>query len=207
MPVYQDTPLATQQINQTQAPIRTNFQSIEQLVDINHVDFSDPVNYGKHAVVAFFNQATPLVPPSTDINVFCSQFTATSQAELFLQRSSGALYPITAANIGSSGGNSYGWTYFPSGIIIKWGQINGNFPNGTWQQFTYPTSANIPVFTNVFNVSLQSVSTDVPPGSQQYTYNYLTVASNFSATGFWWIPRTNFGNVNQQSLFYYAIGD
>ena len=41
-------PQSAQKISSTQAPIQSNFQAINELIDVNHVGFTDAVNFGKH---------------------------------------------------------------------------------------------------------------------------------------------------------------
>lgn len=152
MPVYTDqTPLATQQINQTQAPIQTNFQSLKLLIDINHVDFADPINFGKHNVTDFVNQLnTPLglVPlfitalPAGEFNIYNTipngaavltgvpnqgyPVTLTSN-ELIVERAPvvpqtrKTFIPITATRQTNDGTGQHGWAFLPSGILLKWG--------------------------------------------------------------------------------------
>lgn len=188
MPVYVDTPLATQQINQTQAPIRTNFTSIEELIVINHVDFDDPINFGKHNVTQFPVQTnTPLasVPSfvtgilSTEFNIYNTvpngtavltgtpnqgyPVTLTSN-ELIIERgvqggTKNTFTPITATNQLNDGTGQHGWAFLPSGILLKWGYV---FSLGNvvdaQATFAYPVAANIPVFNNVWSVNITGTS-------------------------------------------------
>jgi hypothetical protein len=205
-----NVPVPGQTLDNSRPIINNNFQTIDTTFSINHVQYRDGSNNGgKHAFVQFPVQTViPSGIVTGDIDLYnklpAAPYPQTGTNELFLVKSDGATQIPITASIQSA---SAGWSYLPSGILIKWGTILGNYPNGTWQQFTLPAASNIPVFNNVFSISLQSVSQDVPPGAQTQTYNYLTVASNFTTTGFWWIPRTNFGNVNQKQLTYFIIGN
>jgi hypothetical protein len=209
-----DVPQPGQTLGGTQNPIRQNFLTIEDAFIVDHVDYGASLQ-GEHLKVTFTTQPdNPL--PTIASNQFVMYnttptiadnaaypVTLTSNELCILRQSTGNSIPITA----SVGNATAGWSYLPSGILMKWGTITGSYANGTWQQFTLPTGAGIPVFNNVFTINLQSVSQDTPPGAQTQTYNYLTVASNFTTTYFWWIPRTNFGNVNQTQLTYFIIGN
>lgn len=166
MPAYQDTPLATQQINQTQAPIRTNFQSLQSLVDVNHVDFADPINFGKHKVTDFLPQAnTPLgsVPAfitglaTQEFNIYNTipngttvlngvpnqgyPVTLTSN-ELIIERAlvapetKNTFTPITAKGQTTTATGHHGWAFLPSGILLKWGYV---FYNPAGASNTYDT--------------------------------------------------------------------
>lgn len=201
-----DVPLSSQTLAETQPTIRSNFSTINTAFAIDHVPYVDS-GQGKHKKVTFPDNSDVIHNIAGEITLFNKTTALTGIPDIWMQRGDVALSAKNPIPITGSLKATNGWTYLPSGILIKWGNITGAFPNGTWQNFFYPVAADIPVFTTVFNVTLQAVSTDVPPGAQTQTFNYLTVASNFSATDFWWIPRTNFGNVNQQSLFYYVIGN
>lgn len=122
MPSYNDTPLATNPINQTQAPIRTNFQSIMALVDVNHVDFANAVDFGKHKWVTFPQQVQATAQAALtypDLGVYSAPYAVSGINELWF-RNSGNIptdIPFTAAEYSST----TGWTYLPSGILLKWG--------------------------------------------------------------------------------------
>jgi hypothetical protein len=153
MPAYNDTPLATQQINQTQLPIRTNFQTLSDAFNINHVPFADPVDFGKHNVTQFIGQLnTPLVSvpafitglPTREFNIYNTipngnavltgvpnqgyPVTLTTN-ELIIERSPVApetlktFIPITATNQFNDATGQHGWAFLPSGILIKWGYV------------------------------------------------------------------------------------
>jgi len=173
MPAYNpNTPLATQQINQTQAPIQTNFASIMQLIDINHVDFSDPINFGKHLVTDFVPQInTPLgsVPafitalPAGEFNIYNTipngnavltgvpnqgyPVLLTSN-ELIIERAPvlpqtrTTFTPITATNQLNNGTGQHGWAFLPSGILLKWGYVFYDPAGNSNTYFTFTYPTN-----------------------------------------------------------------
>jgi hypothetical protein len=236
MPAYQDTPLATQQINQTQAPIRTNFQSLQSLIDVNHVDFSDPVNFGKHNVSDYFPQPnTPLgsVPsfitglPTPEFNIYNTipngttvlsgtpnqgyPVTLTSN-ELIIERAlqggqtKNTFTPITATSQLNDATGQHGWAFLPSGILLKWGYVffNPAGPTNTYFTFTYPIAANIPVFLNVFNVSI--TTTGNQNGVQLGGPQVLTMLGDFNATTINLFPRSLIGFQGQNDWTYLSFG-
>lgn len=209
-------PQSGQTLAQTLIPIQQNFNTISLDFAIDHVGYGASADEGKHNQVTFPIHTGAIAPLPTEIVLFNQNNALTGISDIWMQRGTAPISGINPVPITGSLQNpalASGWSYLPSGILIKWGRINGSFANGAWQQFLYPIAANIPFFNNVFNVSLQAISQDTPPGSQTQTFNYLTVASGAGGTSafntgyFWWIPRTNIGNVNQMSLFYYAIGN
>lgn len=209
-------PQSGQTLAQTLLPIQQNFNTINLDFAVDHVGYGASADEGKHNQVTFPIHLGSIAPLTTEIVLFNQNNSLTGISDIWMQRgtppaSGSNPIPITGSLQNPSLTN--GWSYLPSGILIKWGRINGTFPNGVWQQFLYPVAANIPLFNNVFNVSIQAISQDTPPGSTAQTFNYITVASGAGSTSsfnlgyFWWIPRTNFSSVNQMSLFYYAIGN
>jgi hypothetical protein len=183
---YSDTPLATQQINQTQAPIRTNFMDINVLVAVNHVSFNDPVNFGKHNVSDYIGQVnTPLgsVPgfitalPAGEFNIYNTVPNGNSVLntmqnpgypvtlatnEIIIERGaapSNSFIPITATQNGTdAGGATWGWSYLPSGILHKWGYVfnTTNRPRDVSWTYVLPTGTNIPVFKSIQTVLITS---------------------------------------------------
>lgn len=128
MPTYNNNvPLATQQINQTQAPIQTNFASLETLIDVDHVDFSDP-NYGKHNTVTF-PVTNPLSPMfgTTEFALFNEPDPATTLNQLWLNNPTNLAFvqfPIAASifnTVAAPATSSKGWSVLPSGFTVQWG--------------------------------------------------------------------------------------
>ncbi len=127
---YNDTPLSTDQINQTQAPIRTNFLNIRTLLGVNHVDFAD-VDNGKHKFVTFPLQVAAPVFLAGEVGLYNQAAVAPFGTfnELFIhklttQGTATADIPFTASILSTSNPlpatNSDGWTYLPSGLILQW---------------------------------------------------------------------------------------
>lgn len=231
MPTYtSNVPLATQQINQTQAPIQTNFQSLQQLIDINHVDFSDPVNFGKHNVSDYVAQVnTPLgsVPafitglPANEFNIYNTVPNGTTVLtpigypvtlatnELIIQRatSPNSFIPITATTNGNDGASgTYGWSYLPSGILHKWGNVvntTGRARDTAWT-YTLPTAMTIPVLKTVQTVLITStdkINNAVTPGLN------ITVFQSATTTTITVYPLGTFGSgTNANDWSYLIIG-
>ena len=146
MPVYNDTPLATESINQTQDPIRTNFQSIKTLIDVNHVDFSDPVDFGKHKWVTFPQQVQATAQAANiypDLGIYSAPNVATGVNELYFRNSGNVVtdVPFTAALYALSG-----WTFLPSGLLLQWGR-QGVLDNGDTGNINFPIPFPNAVFT------------------------------------------------------------
>jgi hypothetical protein len=72
-----------------------------------------------------------------------------------------------------------GWTYLPSGILIKWNG-GGPYATGLNQAVTIPSSASVPAFNNLFLVIVQGGTV---PGNQ-VLLNALTNANQFAVNVF-----------------------
>ena len=216
MPTYSIIPNATDQISQSQSQIQTNFASIKSLVDINHVDFSDGVNFGKHYAVTFPVQLAANLPTflSGEVALYNMLPTAnptTGVDELFINKivSGGAAVqiPMTASILSTSNAPatfSNGWTYLPSGILAKWGQASGAmFEGGASASkgvVTFPVLSNVPVFKGVFQIMLGQIWTvnRTSAGSNGFALNAMTTTT-FTVT---WSGNNSTGSI----VNYLAIG-
>jgi hypothetical protein len=214
MPTYSIIPNATDQISQSQSQIQTNFASIKSLIDVNHVDFSDGVNFGKHYAVTFPVQLAANLPTFLSGEVALYNMLPTAQPttgvdELFINKivSGGAAVqiPMTASILSTSnapGFSSSGWSYLPSGILLKWGTFNAT--QNQLGTVTYTFGSNIPVFTQVFTV--QCIQT-FPSGATLSELNDSVTAGNYTTTTFQIFPRANgLPNNHVHSYTYLAIG-
>jgi len=122
-------PQPTDQISQSQADILGNFQALNPLI-LGQISFPP-------------SGSIPVFPVGTDGlygKVPALPFPTTGVNEIFLVKSTGASFPLTAQGI--FGGVS--WCYLPSGLIMKWGS---SFNATGTQQFVYPVDNSVPVFT------------------------------------------------------------
>ena len=125
-------PQASQKLATTQPPILSNFQAINELVNINHVSFSDVVNYGKHTFTTFPLQGSLPTTGADQMNLYAATATTANGIELFYQYPSGGSRVQLTGNPSSNGtgdASSAGWAYLVGNIILKWGTI----PSGTRQ--------------------------------------------------------------------------
>jgi hypothetical protein len=114
-----DIPQANQTLASTQQPILENFQGIDVLINVNHVDF-DLADQGKHKWVSMPNQGANPTTTATEVAIYSRIDATTTVAELTLRRpSDGTVIPMSA-----TAGTTNGWTMLPSGILMKWGTTN-----------------------------------------------------------------------------------
>lgn len=145
-------PQPTDQLSKSQGDILGNFQALQTLIDVNHVDFSS-ADQGKHKWVTFPIQALAPAFAATEIGLYnkvpAAPFPLTTVGELFIQKSTGANIPMTASVQSSVDG----WTYLPSGIILQWNQ-GTSVPLVGNNVVSLPNGAGQPRFNTIFTVML-----------------------------------------------------
>src|SRR5215475_2350101 len=143
-------PQATDALSQSQADILANFQALDSLFDGGVQNF-----------VLFPVQTSDPTTSSTEVALYSKIDSATSNQELFFRRtSSGQTIDCTGSNQATSG-----WSYLPSGLLIKWG--TGTTTQNTLATQAFP-GAPAPTFNNVFMVS---ASQTFAAGPSQSTLN------------------------------------
>jgi hypothetical protein len=156
MPYQSTKPLATDQLNQSQADLAGNFTAIGTQLDPNN------------GIVKFPRQPADVATAATDVGLYAKLSTRTAQTELFFRKqNSGTVIEFTSAL-----GNTVGWTRLPSGILLKWGQFTDA---GDPLAYTFPVGATIPDFANLYQVLI--TPSDAPGGHTFYVDTLL-------ATGF-----------------------
>jgi hypothetical protein len=174
---YNDTPKANQKINATQPLIQENFSSINDEFSVNHVGIN-VASAGKHKMVQLLQQAASSSTGSTEVALYAKNYTETSQTELFYRpKSNGTEVPFTAANKSSTG-----WSYLPSGLLMKWGTATSG---GT---ATAPISLD-PIGPNYTQVPFViSLASKAPAATAEAISYFEEFASSFKV-------RTEIGNV------------
>lgn len=197
-------PNATDRISDSQQPLKDNFASISTVVGINHVQFDDASgDQGKHKWLAMPVQAP--APTGSflagEVGMYSFLNLTTSKNELYINKTNQATVtqiPSTASILSitsNPANNANGWTYLPSGLLLKWGRQNVN-GTGTANYIAGPGA-----FTKIFYVS---VTTDAAGGAATNTATFIsTTVTQLTVNG---SLRTNPAS-NQLTWFYYlAIG-
>lgn len=212
MPTYNaNIPQPADQISQSQDQILQNFQSLQNLIDVNHVDFASG-DQGKHKWVTMPVQAA--IPPagsgfaSGELGLYNANNSLTSQHELYINKTNQATVvqvPMTASILSSNSApssNSGGWTQLPSGIILRW----GNFTNimGPAATVTLSTSASAgPTLTQILNVQ---ITTYDPSGSDNNYFVYLGQIISNTQFRVHIVPRTTTSGTATGSFQLLVIG-
>jgi len=163
-----DIPFPTQTLGQTNLTVRNNFLYINAGFAVNHVTLNGP-NAGKHNLVQMIRQGADPAVAATEISTY-NKLGVSGVSEVFLRRGSPAkVYDTTGSILSTNptiaGANS-GWTYLPSGILLKWGLVGAG---GLNPEITFPAAGTIPVF------AAQPFCVFITP-SLQATFNVQTIA-------------------------------
>lgn len=181
---FNNIPQPNDQLSNSQPDLLTNFASIQSLVDVNHYDFSSS-NYGKHMWVSLPSQSN--VPPTgsafaaTEVGLYNSLNPVTNQQELYINKTlAGPItvnIPATASILSTNAtpaSGTQGWTYLPSGILMKWGTIP--LSTGTPVTITFPVAATIPAFIQVMYANVTYLNTTASLYTiQLYNYSGLNI--------------------------------
>lgn len=140
-------PQANQLIKVTQAPIESNFEAINELITVNHVGFTDSVNYGKHTFTSLVMQNADPTTSTTDIAIYTKAASTSNGIEIFYRYpNNGTVYQLTGGGTTGAGAATNGYSYLNSTLLLKWGLATINTTGST--TVTFPTSGGIPAFTS-----------------------------------------------------------
>jgi len=149
IPYLPNIPQPNDQLSVSQGNLLTNFQGLNTFVNVNHVDFTS-ADAGKHKFASFPVQAGNPGTTATELAVYSknSAYTASAGPQLLIQRpTNGSTVEFT-----SSSQTGIGWTFLPSGILLKWGNVVATSPTTT---IMFPIApGTIPAFNGIFNVQL-----------------------------------------------------
>jgi hypothetical protein len=173
MPTYFDVPLATQSGAASQSQIRTNFTSINTALSVNHVSIDAASNWGEHSKVDFVNSATHPLVSGTNVLLYNYLSPLTGVQELYFKKAG----PLGTAGtpITSKGAATNGWTYLPSGILLRWGTQAGQ------NDFSI-TKNDAPFFTQIFNVQVTGRTDDLSTNNKTIVLRTWTLNPGTSFT-------------------------
>jgi len=155
-------PMAGDVISQSQGDLLNNMEAINTLVMVNHAPFNT-ANQGKHIYVEMPVQVAspPIVFDAGEVALYSFLNPITSQNEMYVNKTNevtATQIPATASILSTDSAplnNTSGWSYLPSGILMKWGNANAN--GATFVAF--PVAADIPVFAQVMSVQVTNYNT------------------------------------------------
>jgi hypothetical protein len=147
-------PLATDRPSDSQPQIHNNFTGIQTLVTVDHVNF-DLAGQGFHKKVTLPAQAPmPLIGANGGFFSFLHPATNRNQTYTHNQIFAGTTdIPMTASILSSAAPATglSGWSYLPSGIIMRWDTLA---VAGGAQTLTLPALPGLVALTTVFSVNI-----------------------------------------------------
>lgn len=163
-------PQAGNQISQSQSQILDNFIAIQALIDIDHVDFANS-NMGQHNKVSLVTQGSTPTFTAGQVGLYGFLNTVTSSNELYISKGGGpTLIPVSAGLLTNPGG----FSYFASGLILKWG--NSGFSGNN------SITINVNTYNPGFTTSILSVNISLRDSAG--TYNNVIGITNIGTTTF-----------------------
>jgi hypothetical protein len=170
-----NVPTASQTLASSQSLIQANFATIDTAFTVNHVSYNDGSgNQGKHAFIQFPVQALAPVAAPGDISLYNQNSSLTGLNELYIVKADATTKtPMTASHQAPTG-----WTYLPSGVLMKWGTTS-TISSSEPFSYTFPVSSSTPVFTTIFTVMLTTSDSNPP-----FSGAVAVQTSSLSTTGF-----------------------
>lgn len=187
---YNDTPLAAQRKNDSQLLIRENFTILQNYLQQDH----SPINgSGKHVQVTLPMGPIP-VTGAGEIALY-SRDIGGGVPNLFLAPQNGAA-PVNM--MASMQVNTNGWARLPSGLLLKWGQTNGNGDT----TINYPVAAGIPVFTTVLSAQVSPFLVSAIDEDFAVRISRYTVVASLSV----YVSRRTGAGAHNGTFTYLVIG-
>jgi len=200
MPYNQNIPQPTDFISNSQNDILNNFQAIYTLVNVNIVPFDDPSGAQGTFKWALFTTgfgAGP-VPTAAQIGIYPIISTlGEGGPALTLVRNGIASYDFTSATV-----DLPGWVRLPSGLLLKWGQVDVDGLLGP-VVVDFPVAGDIPAFITWFTITTQVIQ--VGADDPNIAISVLTYADPAFFTCDVW-ERTSQGVRESGTIYYLAIG-
>ncbi len=190
-----NVPQAAQLIRITQQPIENNFQAINELINVNHVGFQDPINYGKHTFTSLPSQGSSPTTVNNEMSVFCAPSAGANPYEIYYRYpNNGDVVQLTGSTGGSSSATTPGYTYLSSTVFMMW--ASASVSSSTSNVITFPTGGGFPTFTEVYHIQYC-------PKTSYTNFTNAVYISAVTTTNFTFrIPSSNYAT----SIYWMAIG-
>jgi len=189
---YNDAvPQAAQKISSTQNPILNNFQSILELLSVNHAPFNS-ADAGKHYFTSLEFQVADPVTSATEMAVYCKATpSGPNAAEIYYRYPSNGVVEQLTGNIGS-GTFTDGFAYLAPTVLMKWGTVSGIVTGAN--VIVFPITNSNPAFTTtptniyftptVFYTQISASTYVTAATNLQFT---LQVGQAGFSTGIYWM--------------------
>lgn len=170
MPTYNLIPNATDQPSQSQAKLKENFESLQIIIEENHVAFNS-ANAGKHKKVIMPEQAADPTTIANEMALYTKEGSASGVSELYLKRETdgpaGSVYNLSEVILSGSGRACI----LPSGVKYQWGTTSSAGFNNT--------VVILPIAAANTSYSISVVQSQAaPPGNIKVAFNIINKTVN-----------------------------
>lgn len=195
-----NVPLTGQNLGNTRVPINTNFATINTAFAIDHVAFATSGEGWHNKVTLPVQGGVPTFASGQDgIYNFANATTGSNELYAHIQKAGGSAtadIPFTASSISQNSGitnGSTGWTYLPSGILMRWDFFGVSGGTQVCTLPTAPTANYPPEFTNLFSVFITPVEPSTTGTDPNIAVTLIALLSNktFSVYAGRRVPVTN----------------
>ena len=155
-----DVPLSGQTLASSRSLIQGNFSTIGTAFTVDHINYGLS-DQGKHNQVTFPINASPTAPAATELRLYNINYATTGLSELFVRRDAGSAIPFTAQALSAG----QGWTFLPSGLLIKYGVLTGLSAGSHSQAYAGPGFSANPYSVQLTASNGGTASTNGPQGS------------------------------------------
>jgi len=160
-------PISGQSLNVSRAPIAGNFNTIDIAFSVDHQDYDlgGGATQGKHKQVTM--QALAAFPTYAAGENYIFSKLLSGVNEVYVHSGgtpSAKTIPFTASTISTTHpvtGLSDGWTWLPSGIMLKWGIATKNGYASVTLPLPYPPNGLLNVLLTPYDVSIGYLNTSV----------------------------------------------
>lgn len=159
-------PTSGSTLDNTRDPIYNNFSYINSQFAVNHVNFNNGGDSGKHIMVEMVINTLQATAGATEYIL------STNGTNLLLQGPNVSY--ANALNLTAASANTDGYTVFPSGIKIAWATYTGLWSGDTTIGITF---VNDPGFTTaIYSVQLTPTTTGTPTVAPNFQPFYTSTA-------------------------------
>lgn len=178
---YQNNiPQPSDQLSQSQSDFLVNFQALQILIDVNHVDFASG-DQGKHKFITFPLQGTAPTFNVGEVGLYNLLDSTSTVNQLFVTNSAGTTYPVTASG-GPIGLGVNGYCYLPSGQKLRWGSATTTGTTVTVNLAAPPSM--FPAINQIFTIQLTAINTNCIFWATASTGGTFTVNSSVANSTF-----------------------
>jgi|SRR5271154_624701 len=175
-----------------QPDMQTNFNSINNWVNVDHIGFNTSPTGGYHNVVHITQAPGNADPPLISTAGQLYTKTIAGNIQLFYESTSGVVSRLSPTGPNYSN-NINGFTYLLGGLLLQWGQIPSPWPNASLPgTVTFPIAYSAAPYFVLFNIVSNSFSRTVgfpastPPLATEFEYN-LNSQSNIAGGIIYWV--------------------